>query len=143
MSKIVQLKDQEGDSLYPNVRLSYGALFNPARETLYNINSWTNFQIPFTHFWSNNENDFEKNGNLLKCKFNGTVLIFRQITHDFTGELDIVDSWSWWTSIGTRQAPAMQIKNVSINDNIDFTCSGGVSGTLVVYGARLVVLRIA
>ena len=83
---------------------------------------------------------FEKNGDYIKCKFTGKILIIRQIAIDQQGELDIADEFSWFTATGTKQNYSITIKNVNTGDNVDFIISGGMSGTVVIYSARMILL---
>ena len=109
-----------------------------------NITEWSEVQIPFTssNFVTNDLTNFELNGNLIRCKFSGAVLILRDFSHDFTGELDIVDEFGWFNNYNKR-GNSVSIKTVNSGDNINFVFAGGVSGTLNVYGARLIVVRLS
>lgn len=108
--------------------------------------AWASTQIPFNNngtFKTSDSNLFEKNGNYIKCKFTGSVLVIRQLTMDYKGEVDIIDEWGWLTAIETHQNYSFTIINVNANDNINFNFSGGMSGTIYLYQVRLNVIRLS
>ena len=126
--------------------MDYATYIINTTATISGVNAWTSIQIPFNsngQFQTNNTNNFEKNGNYIKSKFKGKVLIMRQFSVDFKGEVDIIDEYGWINALETHQNYAMTIKDVNVNDNIDFIFSGGMNGNLQIYGARLIVIRIA
>ena len=127
-----------------NLKGSYARCVISNTTTLSNITAWSNVQMPFTssNFATNDSTNFELNGNLIRCNFSGTVLILRDFSHDFTGELDIVDEFGWFNNYNKR-GNSISIKAVNSGDNINFVFAGGASGTLNVYGARLIVVRLS
>ena len=114
--------------------------------TLNNLVAWAYNQIPFNNnvtFSTNNSNSFESNGNYIKCKFKGKVLVIREFSTDYRGETDIIDEFGWFTATDTKQAYSYSIANVNVGDNINFIFSGGMSGTMQIFSARLIIVRIA
>ena len=124
--------------------IPYAYTFMNSRVTLSNISAWSETTVPFSNFGMETSHSdlFEKNGNFIKCKFTGKVMIIREISMDAQGELDIADEFSWFTATSTKQNHSITIKNVSLGDNIGFVFSGGMSGTITLYSARLILLRI-
>lgn len=111
-----------------------------------NITPWTLFNVPFSsdansEFISNTSN-FERNGNYIRCKFKGKVLVYRQISHNKTNEMDIADDFGGVIDIVGGKNQALSIISVNTNDDINFLLNTGFD-TFIIYNARLMVVRIA
>ena len=123
----------------------YAVMSIQSRVSMSNITAWAPTQIPFgsnTTIVTNNGDAFEQNGNYIKCKFKGTVLVFRELSMDYKGEIDIIDNFGWVTGIETHGNISVDVKTVNVNDNINFHFAGGMTEATL-YHARIVVLRIA
>ena len=105
---------------------------------------WTDTQIDFTSgttSWATNSDDFSLNGNFIRTNFSGVILIFRQITHQYSGELDINDELGSKVGLGYSNN-SMSILGVSNGTNIDFLVSTGAS-SVQIWNVRLFVIRVS
>ena len=127
-----------------NLKGSYAYFSQTTSLTLTNLTAWTNHQLPLSNAsFQRSNTDFEKNGDYIKCNFTGTVLVYRYFANDQTGETDIIDNLGYVTATGTRQAYSLSIVSVTPSTNLDFVFSGAMSGDVVIYGARLIAVRLS
>ena len=125
--------------------MDYACLFTRGMN-LSNLTPWTLFTVPFSNdpnseFITNTSN-FERNGNYIKCKFKGKVLVYRQISHNIRYELDIADEFGGIVDVIGGKNQSLVILNVNYNDDINFMLNTGFDN-FTIYNARLIVVRIA
>ena len=106
------------------------------------ITPWQATTVDFSSsdFNTNSNSDFEFSGHGIKCKFNGTVLILKQITHNYEGELDIVDSYGWMTQFN-KEGFSFVIENATSGELKELKFAGNTT-SVNFYNARLMVIRI-
>lgn len=125
----------------------YAALYYGNQYT-FTITAWAQTVVPFsgntsgTNYVYNGYNSFERDGNYIKCKFDGSVLILRYFAMNETSELDLIDTFGWETNTGARQASGIEVRPVSNGTNISLTFASGYGGEITSYGARLIVIRL-
>lgn len=122
------------------------AAFYMGGASLTGVSAWSQIQVPFGSnngtFITNNSSNFESNSNYIKCKFKGKILVIRQLSMNYNGEIDIIDEFGWMNGISTNQNASFAIKDVDVNYNVNFVFSGGMSGSVQLYQARIIVIRI-
>ena len=125
--------------------MDYACLFTRGM-SLSNITPWTPFTVPFANDLNSefitNSNTFERNGDYIKCKFKGKILVYRQISHSIRNELDIVDEFGGIVDVIGGKNQALVVLNVNCNDTINFMLNTGFDA-FTIYNARLIVVRIA
>ena len=135
------------DGFIRGMKIPYAYIYLTDRMTIGNVTPWVTDIIPFSlgsfSYDTSTSSMFERSASTIKCKFTGKVLIIRQLSTDFQGELDIVDEFSWFIATGAKQNYSVTVKSVSENDTIDFSYNGGMSGTITIYSARMIIIRLS
>ena len=135
------------DGFIRGMKIPYAYIFSQQVMTLGNVTAWDTNLVPFSFFQNSFDTSsssmFEQSASTIKCKFTGKILIIRQLSIDQQGELDIADEFSWFTATNTKQNYSVTVKSVNTNDTINFSFSGGMTGTVTIYSARMIILRLS
>lgn len=134
------------ENLISMQKLDY-AVFSANNFTMSNITQWQPTNVPMNSstnksFITSNSSVFSQSGDYINCNFTGSILIMRQISHNYSSELDINDNLGNIINVGGYTNIAMSIKDVNPSDAyIGFSISGGATD-LTIYNARIVVIRL-
>lgn len=122
-------------------KVDYAAFISKNATITIEMTAWTPHQIPFgsNAGFSRNGTDFEANGNFIRCKFNGSVLIIREYSDSYSGSHNIITNEGGWIN-GTQ---AITTRNVVNYENINFEISGSQQGQISLYDYRLIVIRLS
>ena len=78
--------------------------------------AWTYTTFPFGgdgKFLTSNSNLFEKNGNYIKCKFNGRVLAVATLTHNSGGQIDLILNNKRTLKVGGYFVQVIEVQEVT------------------------------
>ena len=137
-------------ALYQNLgnipKIEYALMYAPYGLAMNNLTPWTQYDVDFnrssdTVFITNNSDDFERDGNQIRCKFIGKILVLKYIYHDYQGELDMPDNLGTATNTLGKTNTTSTIIDVATGTNVDFKIVGGASN-LTIYNARFIVIRL-
>lgn len=123
----------------------YATLFLDYEKAI-SCSAWTYTTFPFGgegRFLTTNSNLFEQNGNYIRCKFKGRVLVVATLTHNSGSQMDLIVNNKRVIKVGGYFTQVIDTQDVTEGTNINLTFHGGATSFTAFMGTgiKLIIIK--